>query len=130
MEIFLNLAWAAVSLVLVSLWFRYGNTENMSRRRQIVALAILIAILLPVISVSDDLMAMQNATETDTCLRRDQFLPAHAHTLLPFVAVLTPAFFDALHLGPLGRMAPHALPTVSRLQPEIPALQNRPPPAA
>lgn len=130
MELFLNLAWAAVSVVLVCLWLRFGITGDTSRRRQIVALAILIAILLPVISVSDDLMAMQNATETDTCLRRDQFLPTHAHTLLPFVAVLTPAFFDGLHLGPLGRMAPHALPTVSRLQPERSAFQNRPPPAA
>ncbi len=130
MESFLNIAWASVAALLVCLWLRFGERDGSERRRQIIAVAVLIAILLPVISVSDDLLAMQKATETDTCQRRDQYLASNAHTVLPFVAVLSPALFDGLPLGFIRYVAPSALPTTSLLRPECAALQNRPPPAA
>lgn len=130
MEIFLNLVWASVAALLVCLWLRFGEWDGTERRRQIIAVGVLIAILLPVISVSDDLLAMQRATETDTCQRRDQYLASNAHTVLPFVAVLPPAVFDGLQFGFIRYIAPSALPTTSLSRPECAALQNRPPPAA
>lgn len=130
MEIFLNLAWASIAALLVCLWLRFADRDGMERRRQLIAIGVLIAILLPVISVSDDLLAMQRATETDTCQRRDQYFASNAHTLLPFVAVLSPAVFDGLPFGFIRYVAPGALPTTSLSRPECTALQNRPPPAA
>ena len=129
MEVFLNLAWVAVAMSLVCLWFHCGDREGTDRRRQIVALAILIAILLPVISVSDDLMTMQNATETDTYQRRDQL--AHgAHVLLPAVALLALALFEGLSLGFIRFVSPGTLPLRVMQQPELAPIQNRPPPTA
>jgi hypothetical protein len=127
-EIFLNLAWAIIALFLVYLWMRFGGDEEMDRRRQVIALMILIAILLPVISVSDDLMALQNATETDIYQRRDQ-LAHEAHTLIPAVAILAVAVLEALPFGFLRFVSPSTLPLRVVQQPERTAIQNRPPPA-
>jgi hypothetical protein len=46
-----------------------------TRRTQMVALAVLILILFPVISVTDDLQAIQNPAEVDSCLRRERSKP-------------------------------------------------------
>jgi hypothetical protein len=70
MEIILNVAWALCSLGLILLWARNSRSNPVSRRTQILALAMVVMLLLPVISLSDDLMAMQGPAETDTCLRR------------------------------------------------------------
>ena len=70
MEIILNIAWALCSLGLILLWARGSRSNPVSRRTQIFALAMVVLLLLPVISLSDDLMAMQGPAETDTCLRR------------------------------------------------------------
>jgi len=70
MEIILNIAWALCSLGLISLWVRTSQSNTVSRRTQVLALAMVVLLLLPVISLSDDLMAMQGPAETDTCLRR------------------------------------------------------------
>ena len=129
MEVFLNLAWAAVSLSLVCLWLRFGDRDGTDRRRQIVALMILLAILLPVISVSDDLMALQNATETDMYQRRDQ-LAHEAHALIPAVAILAVAVFGTLPFGFLRFVSPGTLAIRVVQRPERAAIQNRPPPAA
>jgi hypothetical protein len=70
MEIILNIAWALCSLGLIWGWTR-GNASNpVPRRTQMLALAMVVLLLLPVISLSDDLMAMQGPAESDTCLRR------------------------------------------------------------
>ncbi len=130
MEVFLNLAWVSVAMVLACLWLRWGDRDGASRRRQIVALAILIAILLPVISVSDDLMAMQNATETDSVQRRDHLVAGGAHIVLPFVAVLSVAIFGGLPFGFQRFVSPGTLPHPALQSPERTAIQNRPPPAA
>ncbi len=130
MEIFLNLAWAALAITMACLWLRWGDRDGTNRRRQIVALAILIAILLPVISVSDDLMAMQNATETDSVQRRDHLVAGRAHVVLPFAAVLSVAIFGGLPFG-FQRFVPSStLPHPALQSPERTAIQNRPPPAA
>ena len=54
MEIILNLAWIFLAAVIMWLWLRYAPCEGASRRTQVAALAMLIVILFPVISVTDD----------------------------------------------------------------------------
>jgi hypothetical protein len=128
-EIFLNLAWAVLSLYMVCAWLRVEDGTD--RRRRIVALAVLLAILLPAISISDDLLAMQNATETDTCVRRQQLASSGAHPLAPRIAVtLPPTLHQGITVANLG-FAPR--PSVFAPQFDVPGLrviQNRPPPAA
>jgi hypothetical protein len=70
MEIVLNVAWATCSVGLILFWSRTSASNPVPRGRQIFALAMVVLLLLPVISLSDDLMAMQGPSETDSCLRR------------------------------------------------------------
>jgi hypothetical protein len=78
MEILLNFAWAACSLALIWLWMRGTASNPAPRRVQLLALVMVVVLLLPVISLSDDLMAMQGPAETDTSLRKAQH-PADSH---------------------------------------------------
>jgi hypothetical protein len=70
MEIILNLAWAACSIGLILLWVRVRDSDPSTRRVQLMALAMVVLLLLPVISLSDDLLAMQAPAETDSGARR------------------------------------------------------------
>jgi len=63
MELVLNLAWALSAVVFFCIWLRHARHAGADRRTQLVALAVLILILFPVISVTDDLQAMQNPAE-------------------------------------------------------------------
>lgn len=129
MEIFLNLAWAALAIAMVCAWLRMENGTD--RRRQCIAILVLIAILLPAISISDDLLAMQNATETDTCQRRDQLFLAGAHPLAPLpIAVLPALLVQGVQVADLG-YAPAPDVFLQHFNSSgLPAIQNRPPPAA
>lgn len=129
MEILLNLAWASLALAIVGLWFRVGEPGGSNRLRQIVAIAVLIAILFPVISVSDDLLAMQTSSETDNCLRKDQLVPTSPHPLLAAAAILFALQLDAaLASVRLGSVADSPDPVWSC--PALASIDNRPPPAA
>ena len=130
MEIFLNSAWAVVALAIVLLWFRFRNKAERAGCRHIVALLVLIAILFPVISVSDDLMAMQNATETDSCQRRDLFLASAAHPLMPVLAAPPSAAVAGVTFSYLGFAVPGAAAAPPADHPELAGIENRPPPAA
>lgn len=129
MELFLNLAWAALAISLVGAWLRVE--EGSDRRRQLVAISVLIAILLPAISISDDLMAMQNATETDTCQRRQQLVSNGTHPLAPHSETALPAALHPLTtLADLGFAPLQAVFVPSSNFPVSSAIHNRPPPAA
>jgi hypothetical protein len=128
-EILLNLAWAALALLLVGLWLRIGDRTGADRRRQIVAIVVLIAILFPVISVSDDLMAVQNATEQDGSQRRDHLASPSAHAVLPFAAIVSVLNLDS-GFGSVRFLATHNLPLPSIDHPELASIENRPPPSA
>jgi hypothetical protein len=127
-EIFLNLAWAALAVALVVLWLHIGCRMDQSRRCQIIAIAVLIAILFPVISVSDDLMAVQNPAETDNCQRRDHLASGDVHLLLTAAIepppILTGAALGFVQYVSRGRLA---LRVVAR--PALTSIENRPPPA-
>lgn len=130
MELFLNLTWVALAMVLACLCLRSQHRAGHERRAQVVALAVLIAILLPVISVSDDLLAIQNATEVDTCLRRNSMAQLHAHPLLPVMGVVPAAFSGYPGRQAWSPVAPARPSFLSAEHPELAGIENRPPPAA
>jgi len=77
-EILLNLAWVVCSCCLIGSWLRHRRSNPAPFRMQALALASVVLLLLPVISLSDDLMAMQGAVETDSAMRR-VLQPDHDH---------------------------------------------------
>jgi hypothetical protein len=127
-EILLNLAWAALALLIVCLWLRIDHRTATNRRRQFVAIVVLMAILFPVISVSDDLMAVQNATEQDGSQRRDHLASPGAHTILPFAAVVSALVLDA-GFGSVRFPSTRSLPLPTVEHPELTSIENRPPPS-
>lgn len=128
MELFLNLAWLAVAAAIVCLWLRSEGRNTPDRRRQLIAIAVLIAVLFPVISVSDDLLAIQNPSEVDNYLRRDHLAPPNT-PVQPMLAVVVPMIFAGLGLGFSRFIAPSLLPIVKPEHPETAGIYNRPPPA-
>ena len=129
MEIILNLAWVLLAAVIVRLCLLRAPSQGTSRRMQIAALAMLILLLFPVISVTDDLQSAQNIAESDTCLRRVQAAIC-PHSIFPAVAMLPPDDLAELSFGFLRLAAPFHLlgPTVQN--PALAAIENRPPPTA
>src|SRR5882762_10391186 len=103
MEILLNLAWALCSLGLIWFWVRSCDAGHGKRRiplrTQILTLAMIVLLLLPVISLSDDLMAMQGAAETDACLRRALQVDAGHPSVVPMALGLQERELSALLLG-------------------------------
>jgi len=128
MELALNLVWVLLAVTVVRLWMRYAPRQGAGIGTQIAALAMLLVILFPVISVTDDLQAAQNPCEVETCMRR-----AHASTAPHSVlsgAALPPAVFADLPYGDLGVTALQH-PAVLRVDnPSHAVVRNRPPPVA
>jgi hypothetical protein len=129
MELILNLAWALLAVVLVRLWGTHARREGAKLGTQFAALAMLLLILFPVISVTDDLLAAQNPAEVESSLRRDDGA-VQPHSILPVVAALPPIFFAQPGFASLRIAAPgySAVPTVK--SPALQSVQNRPPPVA
>jgi len=129
MELTLNFGWAMVAVWMLCAWLRVAPRGSADRRVQLVALAVVILILLPAISMTDDLIAAQNPAEVDCCVRRDySFSSPHAQNSL-MAALPAPAFsglsFCLIHLG-----APSQLSAPYVELPALASIQNRPPPAA
>ncbi|MGC1462900.1 MAG: hypothetical protein WA802_11910, partial [Terracidiphilus sp.] len=99
------------------------------RHMSFVALVMLIVVLFPVISVSDDLWSIQNPAETDTCQRRDHSA-ACPHASFPAVAALPEAAFLGLTFDVLSHDAPRQAQFFAIQSPALHSIQNRPPPAA
>jgi len=129
MELTLNLAWALLATVIVSQWLHHAPSNGTRRGTQFAALAMLIVILFPVISVTDDLIAAQNPAEADCCLRRDHVV-SNSHSIFPVVAALPPPVFAEFSFGFLRFAAPGHMPAPQVANPALAAIQNRPPPAA
>lgn len=78
MELLLNFLWLSLSLALVLIWIRaarHGHTKP--TWSALVALALLLVLLLPVISMTDDLVAMDNQTEVEHVVRRSEMPLLH-----------------------------------------------------
>lgn len=131
MELILNLAWLLIAGVIVCLWLRGANPGRPNRRGQLTALVIVIAILFPVISVSDDLLAGQNAAvEASNFQRRDHLAPSKIHPVQPELTILASVLTAGLGFGPLRLIAPSLLPIHKPGHLEFAAIFNRPPPSA
>ena len=130
MELTLNLGWALIALWMSLAWVRNAPHAAPLRRIQMVALALVIAILLPAISMTDDLVAAQNPAEIDCCARRVHDQVRRAHSIVPIVAPpphpgiaeVLPAFAGP---APVNRQPS---PFVANLC--FTSIENRPPPAA
>ncbi len=129
MELFLNLAWLAVAAVLVCLCLRSEAPTVPDRRRQLITIAVLIAMLFPVISMSDDLLAVQNAFEADNYVRRVHLVASNT-SIQPALPVLMTALWAGLGFPFLRFISPSALPVEEPPHPELARFGNRPPPAA
>lgn len=128
MEVFLNIAWAIVALFLLELRRRTEKRAGAQRRNSLIALAMLLVILFPVISVSDDLWSIQYPAETDTALRRNQ-LDAGSHSFLTAIALPAPEFQDGLEFPWVHNIvAPFPAPRAA--SPVFAFILNRPPPSA
>jgi hypothetical protein len=128
MELTLNFVWALLAVVIIALWRRQAPQDGASRGAQLPALAMLLLILFPVISVTDDLQAMQIPAESDSSLCREQSISAHQQ-LFPAIALPSPHFRE-ISFSFLCIAAPRELPAPVVGHPGLKAIQNRPPPAA
>lgn len=130
MELILNVAWLLVAGTIVCLWLRCDAPSERDWRRQLFAILVLIAILFPAISVSDDLLAIQNACEADSFLRRDHMVSPGLHPIQPAIAMMAAFVFAGLGFAFLRFVAPRVLPVRGLDHPELAGIANRPPPAA
>ncbi len=129
METFLNLVWVSLAVGAVCLWKRHENRSGLECCLPIVALAMLLIILFPVISVSDDLWALQNPAEADTCVRRDQIAPC-PYSILPALAELPTLAYGSIHIEVRHFSDPAWTERRSYLVPVLDSIENRPPPTA
>jgi hypothetical protein len=134
-ELLLNFLWLSVSVALILFWVRAtlrGETEvNLTA---VVAIVLLLALLLPVISITDDLIASDSPTESEHLVRRVEMpllhLTPHA-AILPEMALLTALLFLGYTIL-LARLSRFTL----RFSPRVPmegfarTAGVRPPPAA
>lgn len=127
MEIILNLAWALLATHMVAVWLRCAPPTGSERRMQLVSLAVLLAILLPAISMTDDLVAAQNPAEIDCCLRRNHEY-MRPHSIFPVLAALPVPAFPHGSLRFLGPIAPTAPIDPAVNSAALSSIQNRPPP--
>lgn len=128
MELFFNFAWAFVAVASVFLWTKQGQRTPRCGRSSVIALATLVVLLFPVISVSDDLWSLRHPAETDICQRRDHRNGAsdtqfQTHAALPAPIRVEPNF-------QLERLdEPRRVDMVAIAVPALGPLANRPPPA-
>lgn len=130
MELTLNLGWALVAMWMLCAWVRKAPRRATDRRIQMVALAVVILILLPAISMTDDLLAAQNPAEIDCCARRNHDHAACPHSIIPAAAVLPLPGFTGISLAFVGMAGPSNLPSPLVENPSLTSIQSRPPPAA
>jgi hypothetical protein len=132
-ELFLNVVWFAVSVLLVISCvhsFRHGHTKLSLRAG--IALILLLVLLFPVISMTDDLQALSAPAEVEHAMRRHHDAPSlsFGSSLLDAIALLSLILIGI------------ALPTISSIRVRtygyvatllagfVRAIGVRPPPAA
>jgi hypothetical protein len=128
MELALNLAWMVLVAFMSWLWICRSPREDESRWTQFVALAVIILMLFPVISMTDDLMAAQSLAETSSCQRKDHVCMDATPKPHAVLDLFLPVF-GALYPGSLTVALSDDLPTASAKTPAVGSIQTRPPPA-
>jgi hypothetical protein len=136
MELLCNLAWVAVTVALWSFWFarrRHAKTASSlpTIAVQLISLAALTAILLPVISITDDLQAANNPAEVERSAgKRDHLISLHlADRGTPGVVALV---VPTLRPSPVSKLSLFPVDSADPAQGAAHSLTqwSRPPPAA
>jgi len=128
MELFLNLVWLLMAVALVCLWLQGEARARTGCWRQVIAIGILIAIVFPVISMSDDLLAVQNAFEADSYPRRDHLVPSNNPPGQPALAIIAAVVFSGLGFGFPRFPVPNLVLVHEPERPELACVGIRPPP--
>jgi hypothetical protein len=118
-----------LTALMCALWLHYAPLKGAGRRTQIVALALMLLILFPVISVTDDLITAQNPAETVTLLRKGQAVETAHSALHPVPNFILPAIAEPVSESRQWIQQGH-LPALAAMVPAMGTIQNRPPPAA
>jgi hypothetical protein len=129
MELTLNFVWVMLAIFFVGVWIRLDRRNSASTRAQVIALLMVIVIFFPVISVTDDLQALQNPAELDCCARRHH-ADACSHILSPVVATLPPTDTARVPFGFLRIILPSRARSPQVEIPALASIENRPPPTA
>lgn len=129
MELFLNLFWAFVAVVAAFAIAR--STSGQSKRRRYlgaVATICVLALLFPIISVTDDLHDDVAVLEETNAVRRSASVVAHVDAFVQMLMVLPLAFAPVWKLEFCGRIAT-VEPFVRFLDAVRLVVAVRPPPA-
>jgi len=81
-ELVLNLVWVASAATALLAWLRWRVEAGRDKSWRLIVLLLALAILFPVISITDDFWAAQNPAEADACQRRQNFT-ADSHVIVP-----------------------------------------------
>ena len=128
MELFLNFAGVLIAIAMVCLWLRTVPDSARDRRTQVVALALVLVILFPTISITDDLLAIQNPAETDIYVCLDYLHHSNAHYFLPVAVEMAAPVLEEHHPGFLREAVPGTLPASIMNPPALAPIENQPPP--
>ncbi|MGC2297445.1 MAG: hypothetical protein WA476_01495 [Acidobacteriaceae bacterium] len=134
-EIFFNLLWMAITVALGAAWI--SGRRNLRAQSvlpaiglQFVALALLAVILLPAISLTDDLQSTTNPAETERLSRRGDLQPSPDQPVHPIPVALAlfvvPRIFQPLRATGI---LPDAQPR-QQTSGFSSAVETRPPPQA
>ena len=129
MELILNLVWLVLAALMLWLWIRLIPCENTGRWTQIIALAVIVLLLLPAISATDDLTAAQNMAEADGCPRKDHVCPAKHMAQLATTDLPLPVA-SVIHASSLNVPLRDNLERLTVKIPAMASIKSRPPPAA
>lgn len=129
MELYLNFAWLFAAVAIACVWLRLGRRTPESRHIQIVALILIIVILFPVISATDDLASIQSPAEIKKFQFREK-CAAGSHSAFKAIPVLLERGTAELSFDshPFGALL-HA-PFLAFDNPSLDSIRNRPPPWA
>jgi hypothetical protein len=135
-EILLNLVWVTLSVALSVLWLLRrvacnGDAHSISLKTQLVSLAVVLLILLPVVSITDDLQASIAPAEVEHACRRGDSIPGHDTTLQSQFAIVA-TWLIVLHV-PNSFAVSSTSQSAEVLHPQsgfAHPLQSRPPPRA
>lgn len=127
MELTLNLAWMLLATLMLGLWMRYAPREGAPRVIQLVALVVVILILFPAISVTDDLLAAQGLAETDGCPRKGHDC-IHPHSAPQTAQTFFLQAIAVLYADSTRTTVTDSLPASLVRIPALASIQNRPPP--
>jgi hypothetical protein len=126
-ELFLNFAWLSVSLALVVFWARAARHTWSA----FVALFLLLILLFPVISMTDDLVAMTAPFELEHPSRRDSTSLVHSQDMAAMLDAVALASLLLLGFGfvrsRICRLLPHSFSEMLQAG-FVRAMGVRPPP--